>query len=325
LVYSTYLGGDTDSDGGEDIAVDASGSAYVAGDTFSSDFPTTDGAFDPTFNGGIVDAFVTKLNASGSALAYSTFLGGTSQDEGQGIGVQQGRAYVTGNTQSTDFPTTPGSFDRTQNGSEDAYVTKLNASGSALDYSTLWGGAEQESGEGIAVDRRGRAYVTGLTDSTDFPTTRGAFDRTFNGGGRDAFVTKLNATGSRLVYSTFLGGTSGEGDDYGIAVRFGRAYVTGSTDSTDFPTTRGAFDRTQNGNTDVFVTKLNAAGSALTYSTFLGGTSFDRGIDIALDAKGRAYVTGDTGSANYPTTQGAFDPTFNGGGNDAFVTKLPTG
>jgi hypothetical protein len=321
LVYSTFLGG-TGADDGEDIAVDASGSAYVVGDTFSGDFPTTQGAFDTTFNGGIVDAFVTKLNASGSALVYSTFLGGANQDEGNGIAVQEGRAYVTGNTQSTDFPTTPGSFDRTQNGSEDAYVTKLNASGSALDYSTLWGGAEQERGEGIAVDRRGRAYVTGLTDSTDFPTTRGAFDRTFNGGGRDAFVTKLNATGSRLAYSTYLGGTSGEGDDYGIAVRLGRAYVTGSTDSTDFPTTRGAFDRTQNGSEDAYVTKLNAAGSALVYSTFLGGTSFDQGIDIAVNARGRAYVTGDTGSANYPTTQGAFDTTFNGGAQDAFVTKL---
>jgi len=317
LVYSTFLGG-TDRDNGEDIAVDASGNAYVTGDTFSTDFPTTTGAFDTTFNGGIVDAFVTKLNASGSALVYSTFLGGTNQDEGQGIAVQQGSAYVTGITQSTDFPTTPGAFDTTFNGSEDAYVTKLNASGSALVYSTLFGGAEQERGLGIAV-REGRAYVTGLTDSTDYPTTRGAFDRTYNGA-RDAFVAKLNASGSALAYSTFLGGAS---EDEGLDIAAdgeGRAYVTGGTGSANFPTSRGAFDRTQNGSDDAFVTKLNASGSALAYSTFLGGTGFEEGLGIVV-REGRAYVTGRTTSGDFPTTRGAFDRTYNGV-QDAFVTKL---
>jgi Beta-propeller repeat len=317
LVYSTFLGG-TDSDHGEDIAVDASGRAYVTGDTFSGDFPTTTGAFDTTFNGGIVDAFVTKLSASGSALVYSTFLGGTNQDEGQGIGVREGRAYVTGITQSTDFPTTTGAFDRTHNGSEDAYVTKFNASGSALVYSTLFGGADQERGLGIRV-REGRAYVMGLTDSTDYPTTRGAFDRTYNGG-RDAFVAKLNATGSGLAYSTFLGGAS-EDEGLDIAVDGeGRAYATGSTESPDFPTTQGAFDRTHNVGDDIFVTKLNASGSALAYSTFLGGANFEAGEGIRV-REGRAYATGSTESPNFPTTTGAFDTTL-GGASDAFVTKL---
>jgi hypothetical protein len=254
LVYSTFLGG-TGADDGEDIAVDASGSAYVVGDTFSGDFPTTQGAFDTTFNGGIVDAFVTKLNASGSALVYSTFLGGANQDEGNGIAVQEGRAYVTGNTQSTDFPTTQGAFDRTQNGSEDAYVTKLNAAGSALVYSTFLGGTSFDQGIDIAVNARGRAYVTGDTGSANYPTTQGAFDTTFNGGAQDAFVTKLNASGSALAYSTFLGGTDSDGGA-GIAVREGRAYVTGGTRSSDYPTTPGAFDTSYNGNSDAFVTKL---------------------------------------------------------------------
>jgi hypothetical protein len=165
-----------------------------------------------------------------------------------------GNAYVTGETFSADFPTTAGTFDTTFNGAVDAFVTKLNASGSALVYSTFLGGATEERGRGIAV-REGRAYVTGLTQSANYPTTRGAFDTTFNGGTADAFVTKLNAAGSALVYSTFLGEAGAEVGG-GIAVREDRAYVTGLTDSADFPTTRGAFDTTLNGNLDAFVTKL---------------------------------------------------------------------
>jgi Beta-propeller repeat len=189
-------------------------------------------------------------------LDYSTFLGGTNGDTGRDIAVDgRGRAYVTGATASPDYPTTPGAFDRTFNGQADAFVTKLNASGSALDYSTFLGGTGGDVGFGIAVDGRGRAYVTGLTQSPDYPTTSGAFDTTFNGE-FDAFVTKLNASGSALAYSTFLGGT-GRDEGEGIAVREGRAYVTGITDSPDYPTTRGAFDRTFNGSpADAFVTKL---------------------------------------------------------------------
>jgi hypothetical protein len=330
LDYSTFLGG-SDVDIGEGIAVDRRGRAYVTGFTQSADYPTTPGAFDTTWNGSF-DAFVTKLNASGSALVYSTFLGGAEEDRGEGIAVRDGRAYVTGETSSPDYPTTPGAFDRTFNGGFssqicqasslpcDAFVTKLNASGSALVYSTFLGGTGADSGSDIAVDTRGRGYVTGQTDSADYPTTPGAFDRTFNGLNRDAFVTKLNASGSALVYSTFLGGA---GNDFGegIAVRDGRAYVTGGTAFFDFPTTPGAFDTTWNGGLDAFVTKLNASGSALVYSTFLGGTGADAfSVDVAVDTRGRAYVTGDTSSPDFPTTPGAFDTTWNG--TDAFVTKL---
>jgi hypothetical protein len=316
LDYSTLLGG-TNGDIGQGIAVDGRGRAYVTGDTSSADFPTTPGAFDRTFNG-FQDAFVTKLNAKGSALAYSTFLGGTDFDQSLGIAVREGRAYVTGQTESANFPTTRRAFDRTLD-SIDAFVTKLNARGSALAYSTLLGGTNGDIGQGIAVDGRGRAYVTGQTGS-GFSTTPGAFDTTFNGGFQDAFVTKLNGRGSALVYSTFLGGTSSD-DGRGIAVRGGRAYVTGFTESADFPTTPGAFDTTFNGVRDAFVTKLNARGSALVYSTFLGGTSSDDGRGIAVDGRGRAYVTGDTSSADFPTTPGAFDTTRTGE-QDAFVTKL---
>jgi hypothetical protein len=263
-------------------------------------------------------------------LDYSTFLGGKHYDQGMDIAVdQKGRAFVTGTTQSGDYPTTPGAFDTSLEGAgtiedaQDVFVTKLNASGSKLTYSTFLGGGNYDDGEGIAVDGKGRVFVTGYTYSVDYPTTRGAFDRTFNGkiNVRDAFVTKLNASGSALDYSTFLGGRHFE-ESYGIAVdESGRAYVTGFSASENYPTTPGAFDRTFNGGADAYVTKLNASGSKLAYSTFLGGGGEGQGIAVR---DGRAYVTGGTSSAEYPTTPGAFDTSYNGSG-DAFVTKLPTG
>jgi hypothetical protein len=330
LDYSTFLGG-TDSEYSAGIAV-RDGSAYVRGTTASANYPTTPGAFDTSFNGsggGTADAFVTKLNAAGSALDYSTFLGGTSFDEVESIAVDgSGGAYVTGDTQSADFPTTPGTFDTTFNrsGSGDAFVTKLNAAGSALVYSTFLGGRSLDEVESIAVDGSGGAYVTGATQSANYPTTPGAFDTSYNDNG-DAFVTKLKASGSALVYSTFLGGRSFD-QAVGIAVREGRAYVTGTTLSSDYPTTPGALDTSYNGDPtgsifDAFVTKLKPSGSALAYSTFLGGSGNQSGGGIAVDGEGRAYVAGYTGSSDFPTTRGAFDTSFDGGFNDdAFVTKL---
>ncbi len=207
LLYSTYLGGDYDDDG-IDIAVDSSGAAYVTGLAGFSDFPTTPGAFDTSFNGGYLDAFVVKLNGAGSALIYATFLGGSGDDYGLGIGVDSsGAAYVTGLTYSPDFPTTPGAFDTTCGSdgscnfdgtyqSDDTFVVKLNRTGSALASGTFLGGHDSEVGYGIALDSGGSAYVTGETWSSDFPTTPGAFDTTFGGGDEydyygDAFVLKL--------------------------------------------------------------------------------------------------------------------------------------
>jgi RHS repeat-associated protein len=332
LIYSTYLVGG----GGSfflgpsfvGIAVDSSGNAYVTGTTASTDFPVTSGAFQTTF-GGFDDAFVTKLNGAGSALVYSTYLGGNSGDQGRGIAVDSvGSAYVTGIT-STNFPTTSGAFQTTAGGSSDAFVTKLNAAGSALVYSTYLGGNDQDPATGIAVDSTGSAYVTGVTRSTNFPTTSGAFQTTY-GGNFDAFVTKLNAAGSAPVYSTYLGGND---LDFGLAIAVdsaGSAYVTGWLNSTNFPTTLGAFQPTFGGNFDAFVTKLNAAGSALVYSTYLGGGSRDEGHGIAVDSAGSAYVTGLTLSTNFPTMNpitGACEG-FCGMGYaarfDAFVTKLHT-
>src|SRR5213078_311962 len=295
-------------DDGLGIAVDALGNAYVTGFTGSANFPTTAGAFQTTF-GGIVDAFVTKFNPPGTGLVYSSYLGGSGVDDGLGIAVDALRnAYVTGFTGSTNFPTTAGAFQTTFGGTEDAFVTKLNPMGTGLVYSTYLGGSGVDDGFGIAVDALRNAYVTGFTGSTNFPTTAGAFQTT-GGDTVDAFVTKLNPTGTGLVYSTYLGGSS---DDEGLAIAvdaLGNAYVTGITFSTNFPATAGAFQTTLGGTEDAFVTTLNATGSLLVYSTYLGGSDVDDGLGIAVDARGNAYVTGFTGSTNFPTTAGAFQTT----------------
>jgi hypothetical protein len=328
LFYSTYLGG-SGGDYGSGIAIDASGNAYVTGVTASSNFPTTPGAFQTTYGGGVEDAFVTELNATGSALVYSTYLGGSSTDYGNHLAVDaSGSAYVTGGTWSSNFPTTPGAFQTTFVSSIDAFVSKLNASGSALLYSTYLGGVgkpySMTEALAITVDASGNAYVTGHTDSSNFPTTPGAFQTTYGGGVEDAFVTELNATGSALVYSTYLGGSGGSGG-FGIAVdASGNAYVAGGAGA-NFPTTPGAFQTTYGG-ADSFVSKLNAAGSALLYSTYLGGrggpTNYVEAVGIGVDASGNAFVTGQTNSANFPTTPGAFQTTYSGGSADAFVSKL---
>jgi Beta-propeller repeat len=320
LVYSTYLGGGRDDLGGK-VAVDSTGSAYVTGRTQSANFPTTAGSFDTSTNGG-EDAFVTKLNAAGSALVYSSYLGGTDDDIGNGITVDgTGNAWVAGATRSPNFPTTAGAFDTSSNGDADGFVTKLNATGSMLLYSTYLGGRELDTNHAIAVDAAGNAYVTGRTLSANFPTTPGSLDTSL-GGPQDAFVTKLNAAGTALLYSTYLGGGAIEMGNAITVDAPGNAYVTGETTSGDFPTTPGAWDLTLDGTADAFVTKLNAAGSTLLYSTYLGGPGHEIGTAIAVDSAGNAYVSGHTFADGFPTTPGAFDTTYNGGPLDVFVTKL---
>ncbi len=321
LFYSTFLGSDSD-DRSDGIAIDGSGSAYVTGMTESFNFPTTSGAYDSGHDGGW-DVFITKLNSSGSALSYSTFLGGSKDDYSHGIAIDgSGNAYVTGRTESTNFPITSGAYDASHDGGFDVFVTKLNSSGSALSYSTYLGGSLDDTGWEILVDGSGSAFVTGGTESTNFPTTSGAYDTSLDGTWGDAFIAKLNSSGSALSYSTFLGGSEGD-YSYGIAIDgSGSTYVTGSTSSTDFPTTSNAYDTSHNGEHDVFVAKLNSSGSALSYSTFLGGSESDHSHGIALDGSGNAYVTGDAYSVDFPITSGAYDTSLDGTWDDVFVTKL---
>ena len=321
LIYSTYIGG-SGAEYGNSIAIDASGCAYVTGYTNSSNYEITPGAFQSSYGGGFQDVFVTKFNATGSALIYSTYIGGSEEDRGYSIAVDvSGNAYVTGYTRSSNYDITPGAFQSTRGGSYDVFVTKLNATGSALIYSTYIGGSNEDLGYSIVIDVSGNAYVTGQTLSDNYDITPGAFQSTMEGW-IDAFVTKLNATGSALIYSTYLGG-SDEDRGYSIAIdASGNAYVTGLTRSDNYDIIPGAFQSTMEGYYDVFVTKLNAAGTALIYSTYIGGSNADKANSIAIDASGCAYVTGQTWSSNFDITPGAFQSSYGGGDNDVFVTKL---
>ena len=319
LVYSTYLAGDSNTVA-RSIAVDAAGNAHITGSTSATNFPQVNGlGFSSTAN----DAFVTKFNASGSALLFSTYLGGSASDFGEAIALDgNGNIYVAGSTNSANYPivnpvqTGPSATEQCGN----AFVTRINPSGPSIVFSTYLGGSKCEGANGIALDASGNVYVTGGTESTDFLTAN-AFQatkgETFT---NDAFVTKLTGSGA-LTYSTYLGGNN---SDVGMAIAAdpaGNAYVTGVTQSTNFPTAN-PFQATNGGFAgDVFVTKLNPQGSALGYSTYLGGSSTDSGRGIAVDATGSAYVTGFTSSNDFPTVTGAlrtrslFFTSLNGGGN----------
>ncbi|HMS43378.1 MAG TPA: SBBP repeat-containing protein, partial [Pyrinomonadaceae bacterium] len=276
LAFSTFLGSFGD-DISNDIAVDASGNTYITGRTLSPAYPTTAGTFDTSANGQ-EDVFVTKINASGTNVVFSTFLGGTFYDEGNGIVVDPvGNIYIAG-AASAAFPTTSGAFDTTFNGGADVFITKLNPNGSNLLYSTYIGSASIDFANDLAIDGGGNAYIVVRTSDAviDYPTTAGTFDETFNGFD-DVAVTKLNDTGTVLVYSTFLGGGSIDNGTSIAVSSNGEAIIGGATtdDAVNFPTTAGAFDTTHNGATDFFITRLNAGGSALVYSTLIGGAGID--------------------------------------------------
>ena len=338
LIYSAYLGGSADVYGADDdgataVAVDSAGNAYIAGQASSTDFPVTPGAFQKTNYGGAENAFVTKLNPTGSALVYSTYLGGSGAavDGATGLAVDgSGHAYVTGRANSTDFPVTQGAFQTKKNGASNSntnvFVTKLDPAGSSLVYSTYLGGSHTDSARGLAVDGSGNAYITGTALSTDFPVTQGAFQTKHpaNSSYTNPFVTKLNPTGSALVYSTYLGGSYAD-SVFGLAVDgSGNAYIVGDSASFDFPVTQGAFQAANSAGGKAFVTKLNPTGSALIYSTFLGGSGGDEATGLAVDTSGNAHVTGLTYSTDFPVTQGAFQATKSAAGYSAsaFVTKL---
>ena len=329
LVYCGFIGG-SGEDKGNDIAVDGSGNAYVTGQTYSRDFPVTVGP-DLTYNGDC-DAFVAKISASGKKLVYCGYIGGSGHDEGTGIAVDgSGNAYVTGNTESdeTTFPVTVGP-DLTYNGGGsyfgDAFVAKVNAAGTELVYCGYIGGSDDDYGNGIAVDGSGNAYVTGSTrsDETTFPVKVGP-DQTYNGYGcADAFVAKVKASGKKLVYCGYIGGSANE-SGRGIAVDgSGNAYVTGSTSSTEatFPVKAGP-DLTHNGGGDAFVAKVKASGKKLVYCGYIGGEGYDTGRGIAVDGSGNAYVTGYARSneATFPVKIGPYMK-HNGGDVDAFVAKI---
>ena len=316
LDYSTFLGG-TNTDQGFDVAVDDLNHAYVTGLTASIDFPLADEV--QVALSGPSDAFVTKLSETGDDVVYSTYLGGTGAEAAYGIALGDAReVYVTGRTDSSDFPTTAGAYDDSANGLNDVFVVKLGPDG-RLRYGTFVGATGDDQGHDIAVEG-GRAYVTGYTDSTAFPTTTDAYSENFNGGLHDAFVFRLGPAGGVLSYSTFLGGVDDDRGE-GIALAGEEAVATGTTWSGNFPTLAG-FDMTHGGFNDAYVTRLTANGRNLVASTFVGGGLGDTGEDVAVGAGGSIFVTGQTTSAfDFPTTAGAYDVTHNGLG-DVFVVKL---
>ena len=357
LLYSTYLGGEN-QDAANGIAVDSIGDAFVTGYTISPHFPVLPGDFETECGGDgecgakftqglvVTNAFVTKLNPAGSGILYSTFYGQFQNVKGQAIAVDSnGNAYITGSTSQNfatfaEFPITPTAFEPTFcNGcltttppaspSVNAFIGVLDETGTSALYSSYLGGEVEDIGYGIAVDNNANAYITGLTYSTTFPVSSGALQATYGGAG-DAFVTKVNTAASgaaSLAFSTYLGGP---GLDQGNAIALdstANAYVAGLTNSATlgFSTPAGAFQPTNAGQGDAFVTKLSTGG-ALTYFTYLGGTHADSATGIAVDPSNNAYVTGTTASVDFPIQGSVYQPSYGGGNTDAFVTKLnPSG
>ncbi len=341
LLYTAHFGGSR-WDGGLGIAVDVAGNAYVVGQTASSDFPTTEGAFQTTFAGGDRDTFILKLNPSGTVV-YSTYLSGSGRDGGWAIALDSsGSAYVIGSTTSSNFPTTPAAFQTVHGGETDVFVTKLDPSGAVV-YSTYLGGSGVDGAPGfvifgmaITVDDDGHAYVAGGTESIDFPLEQ-PFQARKNevpdpdrvmgeGAGADAFIAKFNATGTALEYSTYLGGRDRDVVTDVAIDNFRNVHVVGVTESSDFPTTETATQSAYGGagdfrvKGDAFVAKLSSSGSALLFATYLGGQGLDVGRGIAIDDSGHAYIAGATRSVDFPIRR----PVQNTlqGGSDAFVAKL---
>lgn len=315
ILYSTYLGGNNTTIATA-IDVDRFGNAYVTGTTSSTNFPTSN-PLQSSFRGAS-DAFVAKVNEDGSDLVYSTYLGGRGLDTGTDIAVdQRGNAYVGGFTNSDNFPVR-NALQQEIAGSLDGFIAKISPSGSLV-YSTYLGGSGADTINGISIDRKGNAYVTGSTTSEDFPVARPIQEDLQ--GNRNAFVTKINAAGSALIYSTYLGGSGFDGDQGNdIAVDdLGNAYIVGQTDSPDFPVVN-ALQADLLGDSDAFIAKLTATGSELIYSTYLGGDSVDFGNAITVDDFGNAYITGVTQSSNFPTV----DPLQSqlAGPSDAFVAQI---
>ena len=326
LEYATFLGGSS-AELAYGIAVDDTGAVYLAGMTYSTDFPVSIGSGYDISHNGRGDAFVVKLAAGGLSLDYATYLGGKKADYVYGLALDSaGAVYLMGKTDSTDFPARSGpGYDTSHNGNDDAYVLKLAANGQSLVYATFLGGSSYDYGNGLDIDDQGAAYVTGYTYSSDFPAASGpGYDTSFAGGPYDAYAVKVAADGLSLEYATFLGGS---GSDVGSAIAVdnqGAAYVTGMTTSDDFPAILGpGYDTSTSGTQDAYVLKLAADGQSLDYATFLGGTAAESGYSIAVDATGIAFLAGFTSSSDFPAAAMlGYDPSYNGSPYDAFFAKL---
>lgn len=311
IVYSTFIGG-SGYDYGYEIAVDSTGSAYITGYTESTDFPTQNPA--QKNNSGGRDVFVAKINSEGNSLVYSTYLGGSGNDHGYAIALdERENAYLTGLTYSTDFPLKDPIYG--YSGYGDIFLAKLSSEGKIL-YSTYFGGSNNDCAYGVAVDSSGNVYLTGTTYSTDFPTKNPIKER---GGLWDSFVIKINSEGNQIIFSSFIGGSD---NDYGTGIAVDsleNVYITGYTSSPDFPTQNPVQENIAGGY-DAFIAKISTSEKSILFSTFIGGKDNDYSRGIAIDSKGNVYIAGETSSTDFPTR----DPIQenNAGHWDAFVVKI---
>ena len=334
LTYSTYLGG-SGNDTVEGIAVDTASppNVFVAGVTTSTDFPSASSSPIQSSNGGTQDAFVTKIAGSFNSIGFSTYLGGSSGDLATGIALDgSGNAYVTGITVSSNFPTTAGSLQTTAPGPDDSFVTEIKGDGSSIVYSTYLGGSGSDDALGIAVDSAGEAYVTGGTNSSDFPVVNAAQSTLGGSSALNVFVSKLTADGSGLLFSTYWGGSQSD-EATGIALdSFGDAYVTGRTTSSNYPTSGSPFQGSLSGSSDALIAEFSNTGFVV-YSSFLGGTGTENGLAgldaqsalgaITVDSTGNAYIAGATASTtSFPVTTGVYQKLYGGGAADGFVAKV---
>jgi Beta-propeller repeat len=326
MIWASYLGGGANEDG-KVIALTSSGSILLAGITGSSDFPITAGVIDSNFVNG--ESYVAQLSADGTTIEWATFLGGDLGDEIWAMEVDvNGNITVAGETESDNFPVTGGAYDISFNGTPtDLFVSRLNSDATNLVWSTFIGGAGQDESRDLALDASGAVVLGGYTNAADFPTTLGAYSRSFLGGGfnqEDAFVLKLKNDGSNLIWSTFIAGTDeDEVTDLSLDLA-GNIVLTGWTSSTDFPVVAGSFDLTPNGDKDAFLATLSADGSALLYGSYFGGSGLDEAQALALDANGAAVFAGNSSSNNLPSIAGSYDSIYNGGGfgDDGFLAVI---
>ena len=325
LLASTFIGGNSGGlDRGREIKIDQSGNVYISGKTSSPDYPTTPGAYDRSHHGKF-DVFLSKLDNNLTTLLASTFLGGSGDDvidDTMAID-HSGDVFIAGWTESPDFPTTTGVYDTSHNGNTDIFLSRLDGNLSTLKASTFIGGTNDDGPYAVVLDQSGNIFVTGDTESLDYPTTTEAYDTSYNGA-KDLFLSKFNNTLTNLLASTFIGGT---GDDatFGMDLdQSGNIFITGGTLSSDYPTTKGAYDTSYHGNWDFIVSKLNNTLTNLLASTFLGGSLNEWSFSVSVDKSGNVFVAGRAGSPDYPTTPGAYDVSYNGGEGygDVGVSKL---
>ncbi len=322
LVYSTYLGG-TLRDDVLGLDLDNNGCAYVVGQTYSPEFPVTSGAFDESWNGGSRDGFICKLSADGSKLEYSSFIGTDNQDRVDEIVLNEsGNLYITGFCYGSGFPTTLGAFDETYNGGiEDNFISVFSPNCSEMLYSTYLGGNGEDRPNCLVLDNDSSVYLSGYTESNDFPTTLGAYDETHNGGVRDGFVCKLSPNLATMEFCTYIGGNGNDHTEEIKLDKLGNIYGVGRTSSTNLYTHEGAYGNKNNGLYDSYIYKLNQNGSAILHATYLGRTGDDFVNCLILDEEDTPYISGLTYSPDFPTTFDAHDYSYNGTYN-AYLCKF---